>query len=556
MYSSTGQGSQAIVHRDDGHGRSSHYGLPHEFTAVRKTTPCYLKLHNESKPAPAPTISSLPSVEKLCEHFTSALGWQLEYQVGVDEKASPLWQQGITADGSDTNGRLVIRGMQQSRAANDRESLAAVEQLAGSIAEVLSELHRTRRALWKREAELAASVPVTPRQDEREHLAETLQAVLRAGAEAVECQAAAAYLLDDATSHLKLRAAWGEIPWERLLEVGRPLQGSAADLEALVGHAVVIEDTAMLKHWRLPEEEQFASAICVPIASPSAPLGTLWMFSREPRGFDAVASNVVEITAGRVAAELDRWVLLNEGMRSKRMERELTDAVGWQLSRLPTISPAIDGWQVAGWTSPAVGLNREFHDWSVVPDGTLSLTVGAAHGSLVEAGLTAAMLHTAVKDHGCYRHRPLDMVDRVNQTFWTSSAGDQFADLFYGMLEPESGELEFAVAGRMVAFLLDVNGARRVTHDSLPLGTQPESTYCSQGHNVPPGTALIIFSEGAMKTLEAKSQVLNNGLLMQWLGGCLSAPVEVLLERLVENVRGSEAEAVEQTVLIAQHMTP
>ena len=323
---------------------------------MRKTSPCYLKLHSESKPAPAPTISSLPSVEKLCEHFTSALGWNLEYQVGVDDNTLPLWQQDVTADGSDTNGRLVIRGLQQTQAATDREALISVEQLAGSIAEVLSELHQTRRALWKREAELAASVPVSPRQDEREHLAETLQAVLGAGAQAVDCQAAAAYLLDDATSHLKLRAAWGEIPRERLLEAGRPLQGSAADLEALVGHAVVIEDTAMLKHWHLPEEEQFASAICVPIASPSAPLGTLWMFSREPRGFDAVASNMVEITAGRVAAELDRWMLLNEGMRSKRMERELTDAASWQLSRLPTIAPAIEGWQVAGWTSPAVGL--------------------------------------------------------------------------------------------------------------------------------------------------------------------------------------------------------
>ena len=522
---------------------------------MRKSTPCHLKLHSENKPAPAPTISSLPSVEKLCEHFSSALGWHLEYRVGADDETPPLWQQTVTADGSDTNGRLVIDGLQQSRGAADRETLSEVEQLAESIAEVLSELHRTRRALWKREAELAASVPVSPRQDEREHLAETLQAVLRAGAQAVDCQAAAAYLLDEATSHLKLRAAWGEIPRERLLEAGRPLQGSAADLEALVGHAVVIEDTAMLKHWRLPEDEQFASAICVPIASPSAPLGTLWMFSRQQRGFDSVASNMVEITGGRVAAELDRWVLLNEGIRSKKLERELSDAVGWQLSRLPTIAPALEGWQVAGWTSPAVGLNREFHDWCVVPDGTLSLTVGSAHGSLVEAGLTAAMLHTSVKDHGCYRHRPIEMVDRVNQTFWSSSAGDQFADLFYGMLEPETGELEFAVAGKMAAFLLDVNGARRVTHDSLPLGTQPESTYCSQGHSVPCGTALIIFSEGAVKTLEAKSQVLNNGLLMQWLGGCLSAPIEVLLERLVENVRGPEVEEREQTVLVAQHMT-
>ena len=520
---------------------------------MSRPTPSYLKLHDEAKPAPAPALTSLSSVVRLCEHFTSALGWQLDYQVGHAEETPPLWQRPVVADGSDSNGRLVIRGM-RSEPSEERESLEHVEQLAESVGEVLSELHRTRRALWMREAELAASVPVSPRPDEREHLAETLQAVLRAGAQAVDCQAAAAYLLDESTSLLKLRAAWGEIPQERLLEAGRPLQNAAADLEALVGHAVVIEDTGVLKHWHPPEGEAFASAICVPIASPSAPLGTLWMFSRQPREFDSVASNVVEITAGRVAAELDRWVLLNEGIRTKRMAGEMTDGVAWQISRLPTIAPPLEDWQVAGWTSPAVGLNREFHDWCVVPDGTLSLTVGSAHGSVIEAGLTAAMLHTAVKDHGCYRHRPIEMVERVNQTCWSSSAGDQLANLFYGMLDPETGELEFALAGQAAAFLLDVNGARRLTRDSLPLGTQPESSYHSQAHSVPCGTALIIFSEGAVKTLEARQQPLNNGRLMQWLGGCLNAPVEVLLERLAERVRGPEEEGRDQTVLVAQHM--
>ena len=73
-----------------------------------------------------------------------------------------------------------------------------------------------------------------------------LEAVLRGGTEAVDCQAAALYLLDDATSQLKMRSCWG-LPLDRLAAPARPLKGAVADLEALLGHAVVIEDTDVLR---------------------------------------------------------------------------------------------------------------------------------------------------------------------------------------------------------------------------------------------------------------------------------------------------------------------
>ena len=87
--------------------------------------------------------------------------------------------------------------------------------VALAIAGLLSEQARLRHALWQREAELAAGVPVAARPDDAVHLAERLAAILKGGADAVGCQAAGLYVLDETTTTLKLRAAHN-LPHDRL----------------------------------------------------------------------------------------------------------------------------------------------------------------------------------------------------------------------------------------------------------------------------------------------------------------------------------------------------
>ena len=176
---------------------------------------------------------------------------------------------------------------------------------------MLGELLQTRHALWQREAELAAGVPLAPQPQQSKHLAERLEAVLRGGAMALDCQAAALYLLDDATSQLKLRSCWG-LPLDRLAAPPRPLQGSIADLEALLGHAVVLEDSDVMRHWRVPED--FPAAVCVPVSTPTMILGTLWVFSERKRDFNDRQTNILEIVAGRVAADLEARCCLARGL--------------------------------------------------------------------------------------------------------------------------------------------------------------------------------------------------------------------------------------------------
>src|SRR5439155_8666429 len=133
--------------------------------------------------------------------FEKAVGWHLRFEqnpVGIGE----AWSTPIDG-GNGPVGRLVLSpphlpestSRSELRAIGPRgpgasDDLSQARPLALAIAGFLGELNRLRHAVWQREAELAAGVPVTAKNDDEQHLAERLEAVLKAGAEAVGCQAA------------------------------------------------------------------------------------------------------------------------------------------------------------------------------------------------------------------------------------------------------------------------------------------------------------------------------------------------------------------------------
>src|SRR5690606_35105660 len=119
-----------------------------------------------------------------------------------------------------------------------------VRGLAGGLEFLLAEVDRLREAVRQREAELATHIPVVSHAS-TDDLAERLEAALVSAAEVVGADAAGLYVLDEATSSLKLRAAHN-LPESRLLDRPRRLEGALADLEALSGNAVVLEDTNLL----------------------------------------------------------------------------------------------------------------------------------------------------------------------------------------------------------------------------------------------------------------------------------------------------------------------
>ena len=516
-----------------------------------------LKLHIEDLPAAGPQPAGDASFQLLSEAFARATGWQLQYHPSCADDCGERWSAPVAGATAETEGRLSLVATppasdpQRTKLPNQIE-LEAARPLALAIANLLGESNRTRHALWQREAELAAGVPVAVRPDEQQHLAERLQCVLQGGAEALHCEAAALYLLDEATSSLKLRALWG-LPQSKLLEPARPLRGAVADLEALVGHAVVLEDTSLLPHWRCPEED-FAAAVCVPVSTSSTPLGTLWLFSRTSREFSDSQTNLAEIIAGRVAADLEREMLLTVGAAAKQNDRQLEVAARWQQDRLPSVVPLLTEFEVSGWTQQARTVGGDFHDWTVLPDGRLALAVGDAQGAPLQASLNSAAVQAALRAHLGYRHSAQQLLSRLNDTLWQGSAGDQFVSFGYAIVNPENGEVDLALAGNVAAVVIREESREIFAADGAPLGTGVEPPLKIVSLTLEPGDFLVLVTGGVRTATDQAGLRIGEAVMAATLRRHANEPAESLagwLRRLLERAGSSQPED-DRTVLICK----
>ncbi len=461
--------------------------------------PNYLRVHREESQANKPAKQeAYPGLSQVSAALTSLTGFGLSLrEERSSSKGKRMSQQFVTRGGKTV--RIELHAIQDAMVSegNDAKFLEGLGGLAGGLEFLLAEIDRLRVAVRQREAELATHIPVVahPAVD---HLADRLEAALASAVEVTGATAAGLYVLDDSTSELKLRVSHN-LPESRLLDPPRSLQGSLADLEALSGNAVVLEDTKLLPHWPCPED--VPSAVCIPVATSTTPLGTLWVFADEERDFSDQETNLLEIIAGKLAVDLERDQLIAERRSSQKLTRQKNQIADRQKAQLPNVKPLVEGWDVSAWTQQGSEMGGDFHDWAVIEDGKLAIFVGDAMDDNFDAVMTSTSLATAVKANCRIAHTAEVMMDRVNRTFWAASAGDHFASLAYSIFDPMLGTMEAGSCGHVQGFAFKHNSVRPLWSNSWPLGSGPEVEPELASAMLQPGEAMTMLSSGLIETL-------------------------------------------------------
>jgi hypothetical protein len=179
-----------------------------------------------------------------------------------------------------------------------------------SLSMLLGDAYRWQQTVRKYEEELASiSMPVIIDEASPVRSSETLFNILKNGSRLLGCQAASFYVLNSDNKTLKLRSCWG-LPEERLLDEPRLLSDSLADIEAMLGQAVILNEDYLFETWQSPES--FPTAICVPVMSNTAIIGTLWFFADVYRDFGDWDRHLIETITGRISSELERSALERE----------------------------------------------------------------------------------------------------------------------------------------------------------------------------------------------------------------------------------------------------
>jgi sigma-B regulation protein RsbU (phosphoserine phosphatase) len=353
----------------------------------------------------------------------------------------------------------------------------------------------------------------------QKQFAALLTAVLQAGARACEAQAAALYTLDEATTELQLCAAWG-LPPGRMLQPPRPLEGAVADLEALLGHAVALERASSFGPWRAPEK--FPAALCVPVSTATNPLGTLWFFSDHERDFTDVHTGLAELTAGRVAAELDRAALIAARVEATETARQLDAARRLQHSRwLQPIRLVEEGWELAGRCTAAHELSGAFYDWLWLPNDELAVIVGQASQTGIAGALTAASIRSAVRALAEQGLAPGELLSKINRSLWFTSGGDETSSLVVGNIYLSSGRIRSSWAGEPSTIHVSSRRSALPLAERPPLGAMIDVQFPEQSWELARTESIILCT----RTIDAADSLDLDSL---------GLPAAKLLDRLAD----------------------
>lgn len=516
-----------------------------------KPVPTYLKLQSSDFEVTPPDVEDCVGLNAACQSFAAATGWPLAYVDGSPaDEADLLWSAPVNPGVGASLGhfRIELGGAQRVADIAARTPLEVAEPLAAAIATLVEQNLSLRRTLWEREAELAAGVPLTLRSDEPQHLAARLEAAIKAGAQMLNCFAGALYTLDEATTQLKLRSSWG-LPADRLAQPARPLATALADLEALLGHAVALANTDSFRPWNVPEVCQ--AALCVPVSSPTMPLGTLWFYCDLSRDFTAAQTNLAEVIAGRLATELDRALLLHEQVQAVRVLKQIESASRQQQHALATASPPLDGWNVTGWTCQAGALGGAMHEWRMLADGRLAVLVADCGDGGLAGALTAAALRSALCcecDHFPKNQSREDrpngaaaLLSRLHELLAATSAGDQWAGAALAIVDAARGEIEIASGGRPTAIALKSNAPSSLLQSTLPLGLVELSDIRTTRTTLAPGEALVMYTRGFVEAGDEQGRPLDEAALSRVLWQARERTGNELIEVLCDR---QEAHAV------------
>ena len=490
----------------------------------------------------------IPGVQTLLELFPQITGWEVDRIRGGqaihddrDTFSSSFLQTPGGATDSDflesvSSDKFGIVDMwsdwPDGRHCASRSQCDSLVQVFNTL---IGQVETAYRQIELLNAQFAPNVPLTNGSDSGAILLQRLESVIRDGLRLLNVTAGGLYLLDDETRELNLRAQVG-LPPQSLLKPPRKLRESIADLDALVGHPFAISKSGPVIHDQTNEDshsgnpsigsphpansnsglrlnfapdsikpttkptiavpEDFPAALCVPVASHSTPLGTLWFFSATDRVFSNHEISIAELIGGRIGSELERESAIREGASSRKMTRDFDRAKLWQQLQTPPQIPAFDGWSVKGDQFLEQGVGGTVLDYSISSAGELVAALGDIQGAVMESSLAASAMRGAVRTLETSNLDAERLLFEVNNTLWNCPLGDQIGSLFSIRLDPSSGIAQWSNAGETGALIVGRGCETEIATSASPLGACADETFESRSRVILPESTLFAFNSG------------------------------------------------------------
>jgi serine phosphatase RsbU (regulator of sigma subunit) len=241
--------------------------------------------------------------------------------------------------------------------------------------------------------------------------------------------------------------------------------------------------------------------LVVPLISSGSLVGLLSLGPRRSeRGYSTDDVRLLNSLAGYAAPAMRVGQLVRqqqaEARQRERIDQELKIAQLIQQQFLPKHLPDLPSWHVAAFYRPARTVGGDFYDFIPLPDGRIMFVVGDVTDKGVPAALVMASTHALLRDAAPRLISPGEVLGHVNNMLCVDIPAHMFVTCLALVLDPASGEVEFANAGHDVPYVRTQGGVQELRARGMPLGLMPGMAYEEMRFQFEPGDCALLHSDG------------------------------------------------------------
>ncbi len=190
-----------------------------------------------------------------------------------------------------------------------------------------------------------------------------------------------------------------------------------------------------------------------------------------------------------------------------RVRDELEVARELQKELLPRVMPELAGYDFAHSYRTANEVGGDFYGLTPLPDGRLALMVADASGHGMAAGLVMAIANATWRTALDLDPNPERAIAMLNRTLCRTGTTRTFMSAFYGLLHPDTGEMEYVCAGHPFPLLRRAGGrTEELGVGGYPLGLRDPLPMSLGRATIEPGDQLLLYTDGLPEALDAQSR--------------------------------------------------
>ena len=226
--------------------------------------------------------------------------------------------------------------------------------------------------------------------------------------------------------------------------------------------------------------------------------------------------------------------------KNEMMSRQLILAGEIQTSFLPKPLPEIEGWEISAKLKPALETSGDFYDIRVLPNGNIIFLIADVIDKGVGAALFMSLCWSLLRLFGnTYPDQPALLFEKINHYILTETRIEQFVTVFYGVLNPQTGEMVFSNAGHCPMYVVrqkNPGSIERWKAEGLPLGIEENHLWKENMITLEPGDMFVLVTDGIIEAEDHQGNFYGENNLLNCLVSCKADTVSETTEKILQSL--------------------